>query len=91
MVELQCKKCGSRNVKRNGMTKSGRQQYHCRDCGVYTTTTEGARDWKSLFAQIEQLHHEGVSQHGISRLTDVSRATIRAFLKKRPSQRLAKA
>jgi hypothetical protein len=56
MAEVQCKKCGCRNVKLNGKTNSGRQQYHCRDCGVYTTTLEGARDWAALYAQIDQLH-----------------------------------
>lgn len=88
MAELPCKKCGSKNVKLNGTTKRGRQQYHCRDCGVYTTTVEGSRDWAALYTQIDQLHHEGISQHGISRVTGVSRPTIIAYLKKKRSDHL---
>lgn len=82
MDKLQCKKCGSWNTKKNGFRKSGRQKYHCHDCGVYSTTEAGSRDWAALYDQIDQLHHEGVSQRGISRLTAVSRPSIIAYLKK---------
>jgi hypothetical protein len=49
---------------------------------VYSTTEAGSRDWAALYDQIDQLHHEGVSQRGISRLTAVSRPSIIAYLKK---------
>jgi transposase-like protein len=88
---MQCKKCGSGNVKKNGTTKSGRQQYHCRDCGVYTTSAEGSRDWAALFAAIDRFHHQGMSQRAIAEETGVSRPTIIAYLKKKSSQPLAKA
>lgn len=89
MGQLQCKTCGRWNTKKNGFRKSGRQKYHCRDCGIYTTTDAGARDWDALHAQIDQLHHEGMSQHGISRVTNVSRPTVIAYLKKKRSDQLA--
>jgi transposase-like protein len=91
MVELVCKKCGSANVKKNGLTKSGRQKYHCRACGVYTITLEGRRDWPALLAKVERLHHQGMSQRAIAEETGVSRPTIIAYLKKKSLRQLVRA
>ncbi len=85
MDKLQCKTCGSWNTKKHGVRKSGRQKYHCHDGGIYSTTEAGARDGAALYHLIEQRHHEGVSQRGISRVTGVSRPTIIAYLKKNRS------
>ena len=82
MLPVTCKKCGSVNIKLNGRTPSGRQQYHCRDCGVYTTTDAAARERAQKIVLVEQLHHERVSQRGIARVSGVSRPTIIAWLKK---------
>lgn len=82
MSGLQCKKCGSTNIKKNGRTPSGRQKYHCRACGIYTTTDAAARERAAKLALVEQLHTERVSQRGIARVTGISRPTIIAYLKK---------
>jgi transposase-like protein len=41
---MQCKKCQSTHVVKNGRTPAGQQKYHCRDCGVYTVTDDRARE-----------------------------------------------
>ncbi|MBX3080071.1 MAG: hypothetical protein KF716_00465 [Anaerolineae bacterium] len=82
MSGMQCKKCGSANVKKNGRTAAGRQKYHCKACGVHTTTDEAARERAAQEALMEQLHLERVSQRGIARLTGMSRSTIIKRLKK---------
>ncbi len=82
MSRLQCKKCGSTHVKKNGRTPSGRQKYHCRVCNTYTTTDAAARERAAKLALVEQLHTERVSQRGIARVTGLSRPTIIAYLKK---------
>lgn len=87
---LRCKKCSSTNVKKNGLTTAGRQKYHCRACGIYTTTDDAARERAAKEALVEKLHLERVSQRGIARVTGMSRSTIIKRLKKRPSARLAK-
>ena len=51
-----CKKCGSTNVKKNGLTAAGRQKYHCKDCGVHTTTDDAARERAAKEALVEKLH-----------------------------------
>src|SRR3954469_11631451 len=82
MRMLQCKKCGSTNVKKNGLTAAGRQKYHCRACGVHTTTDAAARERAVKEALVDNLHLERVSQRGIARLTGMSRSTIIKRLKK---------
>ncbi len=86
---LRCKKCTSTNVKKNGVTAAGRQKYHCKACGIYTTTAEAARERAIKEALVEQLHLERVSQRGIARVTGMSRSTIIKWLKKRSSAPLA--
>ena len=86
---LRCKKCTSTNVKKNGVTAAGRQKYHCKACGMYTTTEDAAQERAAKEALVEQLHLERVSQRGIARVTGMSRSTIIKRLKKRYSAPLA--
>jgi transposase-like protein len=81
---MQCKKCSSQNTVKNGRTRHGNQQYHCRDCGVYTTTDASEQQRQEKMEQVERLHNERLSQRGIARLTGVSRPTIIAWLRKKP-------
>jgi transposase-like protein len=90
MRMLRCKKCGSTNVKKNGLTAAGRQKYHCKACGIHTTTDAAARERAAKEALVDDLHLERVSQRGIARLTGMSRSTIIKRLKKRPFARLEK-
>jgi transposase-like protein len=90
MRMLRCKKCGSPNVKKNGFTAARRQKYHCKACGVHTTTDAAARERAAKEAMVDNLPLERVSQRGIARLTGMSRSTIIKRLKKRPFAPLAK-
>jgi insertion element IS1 protein InsB len=80
---MQCKKCGSQNTVKNGRTRHGHQQYHCRDCGVYTTSHTREQERQRQMELVEKLHTERVSQRGIARITGVSRPTIIAWLRKK--------
>jgi transposase-like protein len=80
---MQCKKCGSHDIVKNGHTKHGHQQYHCRACGVYTTSDASERKRQAKMDLVERLHHERVSQRGIARISEVSRPTIIAWLRKK--------
>jgi transposase-like protein len=82
---MECKKCGSTNIVKNGRTPAGQQKYHCRDCGVYTVTDERAQKRAAKMDLVEKLHRERVSQRGISRVTGVSRPTIIRWLRKKGS------
>jgi transposase-like protein len=80
---MHCKKCQSTNVVKNGRTSAGQQQYHCRDCGVYTVTDDRAQERATKMELVEKLHREQMSQRGIARVTGVSRPTIIRWLRKK--------
>jgi hypothetical protein len=61
---MECKKCGSTNTVKNGRTATGQQQYHCRECGVYTVTDDRARARAIKMDIVDKLHRERVSQRG---------------------------
>jgi hypothetical protein len=58
---MECKKCGSTNTVKNGRTATGQQQYHCRECGVYTVTDDRARARAIKMDIVDKLHRERVS------------------------------
>jgi IS1 family transposase len=80
---MECKKCGSTTIVKNGRTATGQQQYHCRACGVYTVTDDRARERAIKMELVEKLHRERVSQRGIARVTGISRPTIVRWLRKK--------
>jgi len=83
MITINCRICGSANIKKNGHTKSGQQKYHCHGCNFYGTLYTKENDKVAKRKLIEKLHLERVSQRGISRIAKVSRKTISDILKKK--------
>jgi len=83
MITINCRKCFSTKIKKNGHTKSGQQKYHCHQCGFYGTLFTKEKEKKLKYKLIEKLHLERVSQRGISRTLRVSRKTIATILKKK--------
>jgi transposase-like protein len=72
ILKLRCKKCGSVHVKKNGLTAAARQHYHCKACGVHTTTDHAARERAATEMLVDKLNLERVSHRGIARLTGMS-------------------
>jgi transposase-like protein len=77
-----CKKCGSGAVVKNGRTGTGRQKYHCKGCGIYTTTEAAAQERVVREELVEKLQVERLSQRAIARISGMSRTTIAKRLKK---------
>ena len=82
ITTYKCRVCGSEHIVKNGTNKAGNAQYHCKDCGVHTTTDDAARERAAKEVLVEKLHLERVSQRGIARLSGMSRSTIIKRLKK---------
>jgi transcriptional regulator of acetoin/glycerol metabolism len=57
-------------------------KYHCKVCGIHTTTADAARERAEKGTLADKLHLERVSQRGIARLTGLSRSTLIKRLKK---------
>jgi len=82
MINITCRKCNSKNISKNGHTKSGRQKYHCKTCNFYSTLDLKSDELNEKSKLIEKLFQERISQRGIARITGVSEPTIAKRLKK---------
>lgn len=79
---LTCNCCESKNIKKNGHTHYGKQNYMCKDCG--RQFVKGGQDWfisdtkKDL---VDKLLLERISLAGITRVTGISKSWISTYLK----------
>ena len=83
MIALQCRRCASINLQRNGRTAAGQQKYHCKDCHFYGTLATKDAEREAQRRLVEHLHLERLSQRAIARITGMSRSTIIKLLKKK--------
>jgi transposase-like protein len=77
---LICPTCGSDDVMKNGMTRRGKQNHKCRDCGHQFVENPQwqAKDTDTL-VKIELLLLERISLAGIARVMDVSESWLLAL------------
>ena len=85
-VLLVCPACGGKRVSRNGHTPAGRQQIHCKDCGVWRQLEARPRSVPEA-RKAEILHavtRERLSLRAAERTFHVARQTIAGWIKKKP-------
>ncbi len=85
MISIPCRKCGSTDVRKNGLTGGGAQKYHCKTCGFYGTLVTQEEKQKKKEELIEKLLSERMSHSGIARLVGVSRNRVLSLIKKKVS------
>lgn len=78
-----CRRCSSRNLKKNGKNRYGNQQYFCKAC-----QKSGVLNPKNSYSEAEKEHilaayRERPSMRGISRLYGISRNTLASWLQKK--------
>ena len=83
MINTPCRKCGSVNIRKNGMTGAGAQKYHCKACNFYGTLNTQEEKQKKKEELIEKLLCERVSQRCIARTVGVSHNRLILIIKKR--------
>ncbi len=83
MIITPCRKCGSANIRKNGLTEAGSQKYHCKTCNFYGTLTTQEEKQKEKEKLIEKLLCGRVSQRGIARTVRVSRNRVISVIKKK--------
>ncbi len=82
MIVIKCRRCDSDKIRKNGLTKTGRQQIHCRNCNFYSTIDLKSSERESRHQIADRLYSERLSQRAIARSLRMSRTTIRKALKK---------
>ena len=78
-----CTKCQSTNIVKNGMTKTGKQKYHCKACGAYGTLAPSVQYTPERKAEILRAYHERSSLRGIEQTFGVARQTVAIWLKEK--------
>jgi insertion element IS1 protein InsB len=59
MEAHQCPSCSSQSISRNGLTRHGKQNYKCRDCGRQFVLDP---TWKAITPeQMDEMQLDGVS------------------------------
>jgi len=88
MINTSCRKCGSIDIRKNGLTKGGAQKYHCKACNFYGTLVTQEEKQKKKEELIEKMICERISQRGIARTVRVSHNRVILMIKKKKSDRL---
>jgi transposase-like protein len=81
MIGVPCRRCGSVRLRKNGRTKDGRQQVHCKDCNFYSILDSLDATRAEQRATAERLYLERLSQRAIARITGLSRTTVSGIVK----------
>jgi transposase-like protein len=67
-ITYACDRCGSINLVRNGTTKCGNPQYHCKDRGVYRVLKPEQGYTEEEKTQVLRAYRARVSLRGIERI-----------------------
>ncbi len=81
MTMQTCPSCGAQEIRRNGRTRHGKQNYKCRNCGRQFVLDP---TWKAItpeqYELIERMLLERVSLAGIARVLQISEDTVQRYV-----------
>ena len=80
-IEMTCPTCGSHDISKNGMTRRGKQNHKCRDCGrQFVENPQWKPKDKDTFSLINLLLLEKIPLAGIARVSGVSHSWLQAYV-----------
>jgi transposase-like protein len=83
MIAMTCRRRGSDEIRKNGLTRKGHQRIHCGNCDFRSTIDLKTSERESRRRIAGKPYSERLSQHAIARTLRMSRTTIRKKLKKK--------
>lgn len=79
-----CRKCGSKDIVKNGHNACGNQQYHCKGCGAYLVLNPEPKGYSNEEKdRIICAYQERGSMRAMQRIFGVDRKTLARWLQKR--------
>ena len=85
-VTVKCRHCGIDNLLRNGLTRNGKQRYHCKDCNRSSRDKPQPLGYsEAQRLEILLAYQERSSLRGLTRTFGVARNTVSSWLKKKPT------
>lgn len=80
-IEMTCPTCGFHDIVKNGLTRRGKQNYKCRDCGrQFVEDPQWKPKDKDTFGLINLLLLEKIPLAGIARVTGVSESWLQVYV-----------
>ena len=80
-IEMTCPTCGSHDISKNGMTRRGKQNYKCRDCGrQFVEDPQWQPISKDTVGLVNLLLLEKIPLAGIARVTQVSDSWLQEYV-----------
>lgn len=77
-----CTKCGSDEIRKNGLTIGGKQKYHCKACNSYGSVDPQKGYGEEQRELVINAYTERSSLRGLERVFKISRQTIATWVKK---------
>lgn len=82
--QASCPDCGSTGISRNGLTRHGKQNHKCRDCGRQFVLDPV---WKAITPEqyhlIDRMLLERVSMTGIARILQISEDSVQRYVNRK--------
>jgi transposase-like protein len=80
-IEMTCPTCGSHDISKNGMTRRGKQNHKCYDCGrQFVEDPQWQPKAKDTFGLVNLLLLEKIPLAGIARAAQVSNSWLQKKL-----------
>ena len=80
---MDCPRCGSDYIVKNGISLSNKQKYKCRDCDKQFVLNPEKKISEEKRAIIDKLLLEKISLRGIARSVGVSRVWLQKYVKEK--------
>jgi transposase-like protein len=78
-IEMTCPTCGSHDISKNGMTRRGKQNHNCYDCGrQFVEDPQWQPKAKDTFGLVNLLLLEKIPLAGIARAAQVSNSCCKS-------------
>jgi transposase-like protein len=88
---FRCRHCGSDKLISYGTAPNGKKKYLCHICGKQSRENPQSMEYSpERKEEILQMHQDGRSMRDIERSFNISRNTLRSWLKKRSGQNTVK-
>ena len=80
---MQCPKCGSLNIVRNGSIANGKKKFLCKECSrQFVENPERRRITDAEWLIVDRLLLEKISMAGIARAVSISKRWLQEYVKK---------
>lgn len=84
LININCPRCGSKNIIKNGTIHNGKPKFQCNDCNrQFVKNPKNKSISKKEWELVDKLLLERISIAGISRVTGISEVWLQEYINKK--------